>query len=149
MCGKCCDPVLTDISPERISDEIHYLDHPEETAEKNWVQLSDKDAYTFRFIHEHWKHVTKEEVLDKNPVIAHTKQQLYLCDQYNTETRECMAQDSKPDICSGYPWYGKTPVLNRLYVDECSYHADVEQFKEVLKLGLAPSDAAEDKPYII
>ncbi len=55
---------------------------------------------------------------------------IFSCDQFNTETRECMAHDERPGVCSGYPWYGAEPYAAKLAAEgltraPCGYWFDI------------------------
>lgn len=51
---------------------------------------------------------------------------LFTCDQFDPEARLCLAHDSRPEVCRGYPWYGTTPADNgRILSRRCSFWADV------------------------
>lgn len=121
MCGSCCNPVLTDIAPERIEE----LWTEWETTPPDQLNWTKDNKVNFPFVHAHWTNISRDEAVRRNPFLAETNQYLYLCDQYNEVTHECMAHGTRPPICSGYPWYGKRPTRSRLYNPECSYHSDL------------------------
>jgi hypothetical protein len=62
------------------------------------------------FLAEHWKPVSDETCA---------------CDMYDRDARLCMAQESKPPVCSDYPWYGREPHDGVNFPLQCSYLADL------------------------
>ena len=52
----------------------------------------------------------------------------YECDQFDPHSNECTAQDRKPYICRGFPWYGGEPHTGILKgLGNCSFHIDVNE----------------------
>jgi len=51
---------------------------------------------------------------------------LYRCDYYDPETRLCKIQDSKPDICSDFPYYSYSDVsgLKEHLPEGCAYNVN-------------------------
>lgn len=66
------------------------------------------------FIAAHWKPVSDENCA---------------CDMYDRESRLCAAQDGKPPVCAGYPWYGREPDDGVNFPLQCSYLADLPREK--------------------
>jgi Fe-S-cluster containining protein len=78
------------------------------------------------FVAEHWHPLTRDEAVQQNPfytshlpVDAH----LYRCDQLAEDGR-CLAHDTRPLVCRGYPWYGQPPRLMPLPDRDCGYAID-------------------------
>ena len=112
-CGACCHPVMT----HWPLDEIRYR---------------AADLAEVLFLLKNWSPVTTEEAQRMNPVIG--KYDLtdyggnfYRCAQFDTGTKECMAHNDRPNVCSGFPWYGGAPRVGPLWqYPECSYRDDIQ-----------------------
>jgi hypothetical protein len=100
--------------PEDDSGWTYWLEH-------DWAQDARDTAIAYYapggstrinadFIAAHWKPVS-----DKNCT----------CDMYDSESGLCTAQDSKPPVCSRYPWYGREPDDGTGMPLRCSYLADL------------------------
>ncbi len=118
-CGDCCDPVILPVHPHTWARQ--QLDGDRE--------LSQRARYQYEFWLEHWQPIgvlVSED--DDAVVVAHQ----VACDQFDHERRLCMAHDSQPDVCSGFPWYGRPeddiegrqPIADSLS-PRCSFNADV------------------------
>lgn len=75
-------------------------------------ELEDFGSEDALFIVKHWH---------RNPGAEH-----YACDMLG-EDGLCTAYDSRPPVCSGYPWYGREPSQEQAghLGDQCSYLLDV------------------------
>lgn len=118
-CGDCCDPVTVTFDPRVYARE--QLDSGDEMPE--WAR------YQYQFFLAHWWSIgVYVDEDDHDVVIAHKVR----CDQFDTVKRLCMAQDAKPDVCAGFPWYGRPPedvegrsVVAASLSPRCSFNADV------------------------
>jgi len=128
MCGKCCEAIHIPMSPERIAESAKY----------------GGDA---KFVHENWTPITKEEAFAINPKIESNEEwarqnwpgkpedpykdmYFYTCDRLDKEKGLCTVHETRPRVCSGYPWYGVLPNETMLwYSDDCGYIVDVEDEK--------------------
>lgn len=101
-CGSCCDPVL--LRPE--------------SAQALEDAATVGDEATKAFAAEHWR---RRGEPDEDGWIA------YDCDQFDTDTRLCLAGESRPPVCSYYPWYLDGPTPGRAFGlhSWCSYLLDV------------------------
>lgn len=125
-CGDCCTPIMAGWN-------------------KKDVPATDP---SYRFVRQHWHRINRTtgvsrlrdrygELADKYDWSngAWLRQlkgvRFYECDQFNPESRECMAQDKKPHICQGFPWYGSTPHGGTLRgLHNCSFRVDVDKAGE-------------------
>lgn len=104
-CGACCDPVVL-----RGAADLVITEH---AAGLHGVPRPESDA---AFALAHWTRIGDAPDGDGG---------LWTCDAYDRETRECGAYDDRPQVCSGYPWYGRAPDAGRELYAECSYRADL------------------------
>jgi Fe-S-cluster containining protein len=81
--------------------------------------VTDMDGPSAPFAQQHWHEIPDYPDLVGDQVCA------VRCDAFDPDTRECTAYEDRPPICSGYPWYGKTPDRERLLDPCCSFNADV------------------------
>lgn len=77
--------------------------------------LEGMDTDQARFLLEHWHQLDEEDN-------GH-----YRCDMLDPVHRTCMAHDSRPQVCSGYPWYGREPSPKVIFArdTQCSYLLDL------------------------
>jgi Fe-S-cluster containining protein len=94
---------------------------------ENGDEIGVHNRRNYEFMLEHWR-VTRPIVSGEYLTDSFEVE----CDQFDRETRTCHAQDNKPPICDGYPWYGRDeddhegrqPVADQLS-PRCSFNADV------------------------
>lgn len=106
-CGDCCDPVVLMFKPE------------------------DMVGPSGPFAREHWQVVGQR--VNRNDS-SDRVEYLVECDHFDKTTRLCTAHDSRPPICSGYPWYGAEPNRDRLLDARCSYQADVRTLLPIVEV---------------
>jgi Fe-S-cluster containining protein len=126
-CGKCCDPVILLFDPQERAAERLGSDEELEP----WAQ------HQYEFFRDHWRsESTFEDDLDGERVTVHRVR----CDQYEAATRTCMAQEAKPDVCSGFPWYGRDPrsaanePIAASLAPQCSFNADVRRMLPIVEV---------------
>ena len=78
-----------------------------------------EEVYQGERFKEHWRRITVEEAQAINTGLTDcdcSKHEFFTCDLYDAENHACIIQESKPYVCSGFPYYGGTdPVYaNRL-----------------------------------
>lgn len=96
-CGACCDPVILAFPLEGL--QAH-------------------DTPSGRFAAKHWR------LRDTQPDDEY--QHHITCDQFDPDTRACLAYENRPPICSGFPWYGREPAAEaRNLPNVCAFHDDV------------------------
>jgi len=107
----CCDPVILPFHPH---ERAHFrLQGP----------LEDWERHQYEFYLEHFAVTATPTEESPHYVVA--------CDQFDPKTRECLAHDDRPDLCSGFPWYGRDPgspgrtQIAQVLPPQCSYTADV------------------------
>lgn len=117
-CGSCCDPVTVSFDPQVYAAE--RLASPEAP------QFEPEQRRQYEFFLAHWRVAEgpypTEEGLPGYKVT---------CDQYDRDTKTCLAHDTKPPVCYGFPWYGRDPhaplsqPIARSLSPQCSFNADV------------------------
>lgn len=113
MCGKCCEAIRLPMPYESFEYPSIYKGAP--------------------FMHENFVPMTSSEAFDINPnLIRFTlegelmESYYYSCKMYDKETKKCNAHDTRPEVCSGFPWYGHSINNQTLGMHlECSYWNDV------------------------
>lgn len=119
-CGDCCDPVIVTFDPQEYAAEaLTRLDGKE---------ADDWARHQIEFFRDHWRSKsTYESTVNGEPVTVHRVE----CDQFDRATRSCGAHDNRPQVCSGFPWYGREPHSAEAQPcasslsPRCSYNADV------------------------
>lgn len=140
-CGACCDPVILPKSPEDLQAIFGaYLQEglPDPATDEGWAKWrewwpeehKDEQRYIYvRQFHDARYILAKWEPL--GPSSTNEGSFEYRCPMFDPESRLCTAEDDKPPICSGYPWYGKDPaerIKDQSFVPlgpQCSYWGDV------------------------
>lgn len=115
-CGKCCISISIKFSPDHFSNVL----------EGNLYEKLDKGQksywYDAEFILDNWIYHGPD---DRN---GHN----YTCARYDEVTRQCTAGAERPDVCKGYPWYGRVPERYGEHLENvCGY---MEDFRTVLKV---------------
>jgi Fe-S-cluster containining protein len=75
----------------------------------------------------HWHALSREEAMRRNPFYTSrlpAGAHLYRCDQLGDDGR-CMAYETRPLVCRGYPWYGQPPREMELADPNCGYFYDI------------------------
>ena len=113
-CGACCRVLTLEQSPEEVRNMA--------AVTKTIGIPSD-----MIFAAEHWHPLSRDEAMRRNPFYTSRLPKdafLYSCDQLGDDGR-CMAYDTRPLVCRGYPWYGQ-PVRDMELADpECGYFYDI------------------------
>ena len=112
QCGRCCE----------VLSVGNY-------TKKDFRAMASEDG---PFASKHWHRIAKPTARARNPLLVsnqtakHAK--YYTCDQYDSETHECLAHETKPPVCRGFPWYGQSPNPRAIsFLPTCSYWVDVPQ----------------------
>lgn len=118
-CGDCCDPVIVTFDPQDFAAKQLARPVPPDTTAPDWVR------YQYQFFLDHW--TSQSTYTTDDGVTVHRVR----CDQFDRETRTCLAHDRRPQVCSGFPWYGISKggdwwqsVADQL-PPRCSFNADV------------------------
>ncbi|WP_161624347.1 YkgJ family cysteine cluster protein [Alicyclobacillus acidoterrestris] len=116
MCGKCCEAIRVNVSPEE-------KEHNKYVNSRDWS-----------FIGEHWRNISEDEAFHINPLLRLQKEVglidhdvwYYACDMYDKSTHKCMAHDDRPPVCSEYPYYGRIKPTETMtwYSATCGYIND-------------------------
>jgi Fe-S-cluster containining protein len=125
-CGDCCDPVIVTFDPqERAAERLANLSF----VAPAWAW------HQFEFLRDHWRTVDTYESTERGrPVTVHRVE----CDQFDRATRTCGAHDDRPQVCSGFPWYGREPDVDSAIAGSlsprCSYNADVRTMLPIVEV---------------
>lgn len=128
-CGDCCDPVIVTFDPK---------EHATRQLAERSDEMEDWARHQYEFFRDHWASTgTFEAKLpDGDQITAHQVR----CDQFNRDTRQCMAHDDKPQTCSGFPWYGRSPddehsaPIASSLSPRCSFNADVRTMLPIVEV---------------
>jgi Fe-S-cluster containining protein len=106
-CGDCCDPVIIEADA--------FLACGERARSEEFPHVND------RFIAQHWQPLSAWRADDGTWCFS------VRCGMFDPESRACTAHDTRPPVCSGFPWYGDEPSAGRAHGLElhCSYLADL------------------------
>lgn len=124
-CGGCCDPVIMPMTMREMRERALVAD--------DWERASTA------FVLEHFTELSQREGMRRAPWMADAMRGksgllfqgrvipqpvYYECDQYNSETRECMAYDDRPPFCRGFPFHGGPPQQG-LLPPACEFKRDI------------------------
>jgi Fe-S-cluster containining protein len=110
QCGACCRVIKADRSPEEIGAMAA-------------LTAAIGIPSDFAFIAAHWHALSRDEAMRRNPFYVARlppEAHLYRCDQLGADGR-CLAHDTRPFVCRGYPWYGERPRDMPLADPQCGY----------------------------
>lgn len=130
-CGVCCDPVQLPFAPTDFAVNADRFD-PAALAfyREHLTPIPRREG---RLLVGHWSSGWSEVLIPgggPQMVPAH----YYRCDLYDPDGRRCTAFDERPEMCSGYPWYGDLPNPMAQLPPTCSYRADVGQPVEPIEV---------------
>lgn len=118
QCGACCRVLTLQQSPEEVQS----------IAAVTKVLGIPSDH---QFAAEHWRPLTREEAMQRNPFYVSRLPEgshFYTCDQLGPKGA-CMAYETRPLVCRGYPWYGGEARPMPLADEKCGYvHDQVVKF---------------------
>ena len=106
QCGKCCTAIGINTS---------------------FDDLKNTDGEDAEFIKQHWHPMSRNLAYFLNPYLNDTfgddeRYHFYSCDLFDAGTNKCMCHEEKPNVCSGFPFYGGEDVsMARTYSPECGY----------------------------
>lgn len=106
-CGDCCNPVI-------IEADVYFR-----CGER--ARSEELPSGNDRFITQHWRPISAWTAEDGTWCISAR------CDMFDPDSLACTAYDSRPPVCSGFPWYGDRPGPARAegLLPHCSYLADL------------------------
>lgn len=114
QCGACCRVLTLRQSPDEVqamASITKVLGIPSDTI----------------FAAEHWHPLARVEAMRRNPFYTSrlpADAHLYSCDQLGDDGR-CMAYETRPLVCRGYPWYEQPPREMELADPTCGYFYDI------------------------
>jgi len=114
QCGACCRVLTLQQSPEEVRA----------TAAITKVLGIPSDTI---FAAEHWHPLTRAQATERNPFYVSrlpADAYFYACDQLGADGR-CMAYETRPLVCRGYPWYEQPPREMELPDQDCGYFYDI------------------------
>lgn len=129
----CCKAIVINIPFEKLiemSDVKNYIDNGKLPGA----------VYDSLFIYLNWTPISKDRALEINPRLEEWFEKLgdkgafncYTCRQLN-EYNLCDVHDTRPHVCSGFPWYNHEPdPREMLYSLDCGYKIDQTK---IIKLG--------------
>lgn len=85
-CGECCDPILLRATKREIR--------------------ADRSLEGDEFILRHWRRISKDEAFHKRPILRESHDRgrfYYTCDQFDQQSRRCLAHAERPPICRAFP----------------------------------------------
>lgn len=129
-CGDCCDPVIITFDPQVYAAEA--------LARLEGKQTDDWARHQIEFLRDHWRSQSTFEETDDDgkPVTVHRVE----CDQFDKVARTCGAHDTRPQVCSGFPWYGREPdddlcePSRASLSPRCSFNADVRTMLPIVEV---------------
>jgi Fe-S-cluster containining protein len=127
-CGDCCDPVIVTFDPQVYATERLAAAGDE---------MQDWAKHQYEFFLAHWRSESHYQDVDDPAVTVHRVR----CDQFDRDTRTCMAHDDRPQVCSGFPWYGRDPHSDGAkpcrcsLSPRCSFNADVRTMLPIVEVN--------------
>jgi Fe-S-cluster containining protein len=132
-CGDCCERIsigttLHDMRASMSGNGGAGTSRPQHWDGEPEGSLPTRPKYGLRkgegareaaFILQHW-HPTGEVRW-----VGGVVQQILSCDQFDPVHRRCMAHETRPRVCSDFPFYGGEPRANMREIN-CSYYLDVK-----------------------
>lgn len=145
-CGDCCENIGTSWNLEYLKSSVDkWLKGPDPETDLDsfveWMQESDswKDQpvdvairtrrnsiLNYHFVRDYWVSQLEEPREDGSD--------RWTCLAFDTETRLCTAHDSRPPVCSGYPWYGQEPKKDTWLHPRCSFQADIKTMLPIVEV---------------
>lgn len=129
-CGSCCEVVWTQFDPTRLAEMVANTDRRRRDGAALVAADIDVDFYAA-----HFRPLRPDEAGDGSvgaDAAAEHGLTPWACDAFDRESRLCTAHETRPSMCSGYPWYlgwpwGNTePDHERAFLpDRCSHRWDV------------------------
>lgn len=140
-CGNCCENIITSWDLSTLEQNWNgWVVGPDPTVDlvafdawvrENGLELEDalsrrKSCYeNYAFVKAHW---TRQEERPPDGSFV------WDCAKFDSVTRECTAHESRPPICSGYPWYGKPPYRESNLSPQCTFNADIRTMLKIVEV---------------
>ena len=132
-CGDCCRAIPLRLTKAQLRTQLVASKRNQEDRE---------------FILKHWHRISRVEAARRIPsfgIYDGTPERFYECDQFDPGTNLCMAHDTRPPVCRGFPWYSTGPDETSLRAfPRCSFWHDVPREKwPAGVIPLTPAGGAE------
>ena len=72
------------------------------------------------------RRISRETAVRLRPGTQYAREnRLYVCPEFNYESRECRSYAERPNVCRGFPWYDRDADLRALAnLPRCGYRVD-------------------------
>lgn len=122
MCGKCCQAIVLPFD----------FNHIKVVAERESKHKDGQKTSSFCFAVRNFKEISKEKALEINPYIENwpNEQEIqffYKCKQYEPISKKCNVHSIRPEVCSGFPFYGREPFKQAMYSKNCAFQKDIKK----------------------
>jgi len=114
-CGSCCKA-------------IHLEAHITREFLQEQSEAGNEDA---RFILKNWRHIDAKRVFMIRPDLDFSELfrkmddgTWWMCTLFDQDTNRCGSYNTRPDVCRGFPFYGKLPHYFTPYTYACGYYRD-------------------------
>lgn len=115
-CGDCCEVIAVWFEGGTPMVEADLDGWRNQLASGEPMGMSDAGQRNAEFISQHWHR------------IAGAADGLFTCDQFDRESRLCLAHETRPGICQGYPWYDRQDHPGGLLISRrCAFWEDVPE----------------------
>lgn len=117
-CGACCEEIWIPISQAEITACV--------SGDRKHMVTSDRWAgrYQLDFFARYWRATEQKMVQVHDGTWVHKTR--YECAKYDPVHQRCTAHAIRPQVCRGYPWYGKEPTAAGMSKrGQCSYLLDL------------------------
>lgn len=87
------------------------------TTRKEFLRARNRDNAEAKFIQANWNTVSVKQALKIRPELRFctkrvlNKQTFLSCKLFDPMSNKCLDYDTRPEICSGFPYYGKEDSL--------------------------------------
>jgi Fe-S-cluster containining protein len=130
-CGSCCEKIWLNADPRRWSAAA-LEGIPDPRTEDGWAYWLEHSEYADADRSAAIRRYNPDGAMraDADFIAAHFTEDCdgyWACDAYDPEHGTCTAHEDRPPLCSGFPWYGEQPSVERAdrVHRECSYLADL------------------------
>lgn len=164
-CGMCCRAIMLNKSKEQVKEiNSRGANVDAQFIIDNWSEISFEDLETTNpYLHgrlykemidnrarnviefpDELKDATANEKMKYHFQVHGRKTgyllYLYRCAKLDKEKNECMVYETRPNVCSGYPLYGRD-----LLEDDHIFYDDACGYKELLEIQKAEALQREDE----
>jgi len=117
-CGDCCEEIWIPIPRSEITAQTG--------GDRKHMVSSDRWAgrYQLDFFARYWRATEQKMTTLRDGTVVHKTR--FECAKFDRERRTCTAHSIRPQVCRGYPWYGKEPTADGMSSrTRCSYLLDL------------------------